>query len=92
VKCTCLNRVGHSKGSSNLLSRRRVQGLDLRGRERERGDQDWILGRVLLFLSGPRSKGIGGGLFIVPTKIEPLGGRIHQTCLVRGSDKSSERL
>jgi hypothetical protein len=39
----------------------------------ERGASDWILWRVLLFLSGLRSKGVGGGLFIVPTKIEPLG-------------------
>jgi hypothetical protein len=45
--------------------------LDLR--ERERGAQDWILGRVFLFLSGQRTKGVGGGLFLVPTKIEPLG-------------------
>jgi hypothetical protein len=56
------------------------------------GASDWILWRVLLFLIGLRSKGVGGGLFIVPTKIEPLGGRIHWTSPVRGLDKSSECL
>jgi hypothetical protein len=40
---------------------------------RERGSQYWILARVLIFLSGQQSKGVGGGLFIVPTKTEPLG-------------------
>jgi hypothetical protein len=34
VKCSYLNRVAHLKGSSNLLSRIRIQGLDLRDRER----------------------------------------------------------
>jgi hypothetical protein len=33
VKCSCLNRVAHSNGSSNLLSRAK--------------DEDWRLSRVL---------------------------------------------
>jgi hypothetical protein len=61
VKCSCLNRVAHSKGSSNLLSRIRIHGLDLRGIEREREElKISILGKALLFLSGQRTKGVGG--------------------------------
>jgi hypothetical protein len=63
----------------NLLSRIRIQELDLR--ERDRGAQDWILGRVLLFLSGQEPKEVGGGLFIVPTIKRAVGGRF--TGLVR---------
>jgi hypothetical protein len=58
VKCYCLNQVAQSKGSSNLLSRTRIQSLDLREREREELKL-WILGSVLLFLSGQQFKGVG---------------------------------
>jgi hypothetical protein len=53
VKCSCLNRVAHSKGSSNLLSRIRIHGLDLRGIERERGAQDLDLRESFTFSEWP---------------------------------------
>jgi hypothetical protein len=58
-------------GSSNLLSRTRIQGLDLS--ERERQLKLWILGSVLHFLSGQQLKGVGGGLFISPTLKRVIG-------------------
>jgi ribose 5-phosphate isomerase len=78
VKCTYLNWVAHSKGSSNLLSRTMIQGLDLREREELKL---WILGRDYLFLSGQHYKGVGGGVFIAPTTNRVIGKRF--TGLVR---------
>jgi hypothetical protein len=65
VKCSCLNRVAHSKESLNLLSRIRIQGLDLREREEL---SIWNLRKALLYFECQQTRGVGGGLFIVPPK------------------------
>jgi hypothetical protein len=75
VKCSCLNRVAHLKGSSNLLSRKRIQGLDLR--ERGRGAQALDLRECLAFSEWPTTQEGRWGLFIVPTANRVVGERIH---------------
>jgi hypothetical protein len=55
VKCYCLNQVAQSKGSSNLLSRTRIQSLDLR--ERERGTQALDLRECFAFSEWPTVQG-----------------------------------
>jgi hypothetical protein len=72
-----------TQGSSNLLLRTRIQGLDPRERERERGAQTLDLKESFAFLSGQQLKGVGGGLFIVPTSkraIEESFTRLVQCC------------
>jgi hypothetical protein len=49
MKCSYLNRATHLTGSSNLLSRTKIQGLNFR--ERERGAQALNLRERLAFLS-----------------------------------------
>jgi hypothetical protein len=87
VKCSCLNRMAHLKGSSNLLSRTRIQGLDLRERgrgaqaldlrERGRGAQALDLRECLAFSEWPMTQEGRWGLFIVPTANRVVGERIH---------------
>jgi hypothetical protein len=70
VKCSCLDQVAHSKGSSNLLSKTRIQDLDLRERERERALD---LMECLAFFEWPTAQGGRWGLFIVPTLNRDVG-------------------
>jgi hypothetical protein len=85
VKCSCLNWATHSRGCPNLLSGTRIQGLDLRERERERISR-LDLRESFAFSEWPkRSKGVGGGLFIVSTTNRAVGERFTGTSPVNAS-------
>jgi hypothetical protein len=77
VKCSCLNWVVHSKGSSSLLSRTRIQCFNLR--ERKRGAQDLDLKESIAFSEWPTAQGGRWGSIYSPHLKESRWREFHRT-------------